>query len=62
MRKDDQPETIKKRLAVDKAAATPLLRYYRRGRRLYRVNGAGPLETVFQRTVALFRRRSWLRP
>lgn len=60
IRKDDQPETITRRLAVDRAAATPLLRYYRRRGLLFRVNGAGAVEAAFRRIVRLFRRQGWL--
>ena len=59
-RKDDHPVTIKKRLAVDRQAARPLLQYYQRSRLLHRVNGAGHIETVFARTLGLFRRQGWL--
>ena len=59
-RKDDQPDTIAKRLRIDRKAAAPLLAYYRRGGLLYRVNGAGHVETVYVRTLKLFRRTGWL--
>ena len=58
-RKDDQAETIAKRLRIDHKTAAPLLAYYRRHRLLYRVNGAGHVETVYLRTLALFRRTGW---
>ena len=61
IRKDDQSETVKKRLAIDRKAARPLLAYYRRHRLLYNVNGAGHIETVFLRTMKLFRRNGWLK-
>ena len=61
-RKDDEPATIKKRLAIDHRAARPLLAYYQRRGILYRVNGAGQVNTVFLRTVKLFRRNGWLSP
>lgn len=60
IRKDDQPEMILRRLAVDRTTATPLLRYYRRRGLLYRVNGAGALEAAFQRMARLFRRQGWM--
>ena len=60
VRKDDQPVTIRKRLAIDRRAATPLLTYYQRRGVLHRINGAGHIETAFGRTVALFRRQRWL--
>ena len=59
-RNDDEPQTIKKRLAIDRRAAKPLLAYYQRRGILYRVNGAGHVNTVFLRTVRLFRRNGWL--
>ncbi len=59
-RKDDQPQTIRKRLAVDHRAAAPLLRYYERKGVLYRVNGIGHIETVFVRALKLFRRLGWM--
>lgn len=60
IRKDDRPETIRKRLAIDRKAAKPLLDYYRREGLLYCVNGAGFIGTVFTRTLTLFRRQGWL--
>ena len=59
-RKDDQPQTIRKRLAVDNRAAAPLLRYYQRRGRLYRVNGIGYIEIVFVRARKLFKRLGWV--
>jgi adenylate kinase len=61
IRKDDRPETIRKRLQVDRRAAAPLLAYYRRRKLLYRVDGRGHIETVYRRTLALFRRLGWLK-
>jgi len=60
IRKDDEVETIKKRLAIDRKAAKPLLAYYRRRGGLARVNGTGHIETVFVRLMRLFRQRGWL--
>ena len=62
IRKDDASQTIRKRLAVDRAAAAPLLRYYRKQRLLHLVNGAGSVATVFRRTMKLIRQQGWLRP
>ena len=59
-RKDDQPATIRRRLAIDRHTARPLLAYYRRRGLLHTVNGAGHVETVYRRTVALFRRLGWV--
>ena len=60
-RKDDQLATIRTRLVVDHKAATPLLRYYRRQKLLYDVDGRGRIETVFVRVLKLFRRKGWIR-
>ena len=60
-RKDDEPATIRKRLAIDHRAATPLLNYYRRRGILHEVNGSGHVDTVFGRTLRLIRREGWLR-
>ena len=60
-RQDDQVRTIRKRLVVDHKTSTPLLNYYTRRSLLYRVNGIGHVDTVFQRTRDLFTRQGWLR-
>ena len=60
VRKDDEPRTIRKRLAVDRKAARLLVQYYRRRGLLHRVSGKGLIEAAFSRMVALFRRRGWL--
>ncbi len=60
VRKDDQPATIRKRLAIDRKAAQPLLNYYRRRGALYLVDGRGAIERVFARALALFQRQGWL--
>lgn len=61
IRKDDQPRMIRKRLAIDRKASTPLLAYYRRCGLLHLVDGAGRLETVYRRALQLFHRHGWLR-
>jgi len=59
-RKDDQLATIRKRLAVDRRAAQPLLDYYRRRGVLCLVDGRGAIERVLTRALVLFRRQGWL--
>jgi adenylate kinase len=59
IRKDDLPATVRKRLRIDRQAARPLLAYYRRRRLLCLLNGAGHIETVCVRALALFRRQGW---
>jgi len=61
VRKDDEPVTIRKRLAIDRRASSPLLRYYQRAGLLHRVDGRGHIETVFNRSLKLLRRKGWLR-
>ena len=61
IRKDDQVDTIKKRLAIDRKASAPLVAYYRQRGLLYSVNGAGHVETVFVRMMKLFRQHGWLK-
>lgn len=61
VRKDDQLATIRKRLAIDRRTASPLLRYYQREGLLHRVDGRGHIETVFGRSLRLLRRKGWLR-
>jgi adenylate kinase len=59
-RKDDQPATIRKRLAIDHAKAAPLLRYYQRLGKLHRLNGIGRIDLVFVRALVLCRRQRWV--
>ena len=59
-RKDDQPATIRKRLAIDHQAASPLLAYYKKQGLLHSVDGRGHIQTVFARTLKLFRRQGWV--
>jgi len=61
IRNDDQPRTIKKRLLIDRAASRPLLTYYRRRGVLYRINGAGSLDAVFDRVRRVCLRHGWLK-
>ncbi|MDP3702830.1 MAG: nucleoside monophosphate kinase [Candidatus Omnitrophota bacterium] len=60
LRKDDEPQTIRKRLLIDRAASKPLLAYYQRRGVLYRISGAGRLDDTFDRAHVLFVRRGWL--
>jgi len=60
-RRDDRPQTIRKRLAIDRRAAAPLLGYYRARGVLHTLDGRGRIETVFARAVRLFRAQHWLR-
>ena len=46
-RMDDAPETVKKRIAVYREQTAPLVEYYRRGRMLREVDGAGSPENVY---------------
>ena len=60
IRKDDQAATIRKRLAIDRVEATPLLAYYRKARVLYRLNGGGSSTDTFPRLLHLLQRQGWL--
>ena len=60
IRDDDRLSTIRRRLAVDRAEAAPLLRYYQRQGKLQRVDGRGPIDRVFRKTVAACRARAWI--
>ena len=59
-RRDDQPATIKKRLALDRTKTTPLLAYYNEKRLLQLLNGIGHINTVFVRARRLFARQHWM--
>lgn len=60
IRKDDQAKTIRKRLAIDRVEAKPLLAYYRRAGLLYRLDGGGHSEQTFPRLVRLLRQQAWI--
>jgi adenylate kinase len=51
-RDDDNPETIKKRLAMYQKHTLPLLSYYRPGGHLLEIDGDGPVETVYDAILA----------
>ncbi len=60
-RKDDQPQTIRKRLAIDRKTSQPLLDYYKQQKRLHTVDGRGRVETVYGRALKLFKRQGWVK-
>ena len=60
VREDDHVQTIRKRLAVDRAQAKPLLAYYARQALLHRLTGSGSSEAVFARALKLCVQRGWL--
>ena len=51
-RKDDQPETVKKRLAVYHEQTRPLYDYYKEKGLVVDVDGTKPMEEVFQAIVS----------
>lgn len=61
IRTDDTPATIRKRLALDRQAVSPLLQHYERQGILHRVNGAGHVDRAFERLARLMRREGWIR-
>lgn len=60
VRADDRVATIRKRLAVDRAQARPLVGYYRRRGLLHQLNGGGSSDAMFVRAKRLFRRHGWV--
>lgn len=48
-RKDDEPETVKRRLEVYESQTRSLIQYYQGRGLLRRVDGSGDLDTVYQR-------------
>jgi adenylate kinase len=48
-RKDDNPETVKNRLAVYKAQTVPLIGYYGARGMLKKVDGTGPIDGIVER-------------
>ncbi len=48
-RKDDNKETINKRLSVYKKQTTPLLDYYDKQEKLNRVEGTGNIDAIFEK-------------
>jgi adenylate kinase len=61
VRADDRVATIRKRLAVDRAQARPLVGYYRRRGLLHQLNGGGSSSAMLARALRLFRRHGWIR-
>lgn len=51
VRKDDNPEVVKNRLAVYSRQTEPLIDYYKNQGKLFTVNGNQPIESVFQDIV-----------
>ena len=60
IRKDDQAATIRKRLAIDRVEAKPLLAYYRDADMLSRLNGGGSSTQTFPRLMQLLTRQGWV--
>lgn len=54
-RGDDNPETVRHRLAVYRQKTAPLLRYYQSHGLLVRVDATGPVEEVTERAMAALR-------
>lgn len=52
-RNDDEEENIKRRLQVYHHHTDPILNYYKETKRLYKVNGEGSIEEVFERLKKL---------
>jgi adenylate kinase len=54
-REDDREETVRKRLSVYKEQTAPLLKYYEDRRILKTIEGASPIEAVFERLLAVLK-------
>ena len=57
-RSDDYPDAIENRLALYDEKTRPLLDYYAESNRLYKVDGTGPREEVFDRIVDIFKKEA----
>ena len=56
-RSDDEPETVRNRLAVYREETAPLASYYEERDTLVSVDGVGDIEEVFQRILQVLARR-----
>lgn len=56
VRPDDRPEVIQNRLAVFQRQTAPLIDYYERKGKLFRINGSRPAEGVTQELVELLKK------
>ena len=56
-RSDDEPETVRNRLAVYREETAPLASYYEERDALVSVDGVGDIEEVFQRILQVLARR-----
>ena len=56
-RSDDEPETVRNRLAVYRKETAPLASYYEERDALVSVDGVGDIEEVFQRILQVLARR-----
>jgi len=54
VRKDDNPETAKNRLAVYQAQTVPLIEFYEARGVLRRVQGTGPIDEIVERARRTF--------
>lgn len=59
IRKDDQVATIRKRLAIDRAQAKPLLAYYRKQDVLCALPSGASSEATYTAAMELFKRQGW---
>ena len=60
IRKDDQADTIRQRLRIDRAQAKPLLTYYRRRGLLHGLHADSSSGRMFTRATRLLRAQGWL--
>ncbi|MBI2885073.1 MAG: nucleoside monophosphate kinase [Candidatus Omnitrophica bacterium] len=62
IRKDDQADTIRERLRINRAQAKPLVAYYRRRGLLHPLRADGSSQAMFDRAARLLKAHGWAAP
>ena len=52
-RQDDKEETVRKRLEVYRQQAQPLIEYYEKENKFYRINADGPAQEVIDKIIEI---------
>ena len=55
-RKDDMPDVIRERLRVYRVETEPLVEYYQKKENYHRIDGDGPIESIFRDIQAVLKR------
>jgi adenylate kinase len=58
-RNDDNQDTIKKRLQIYKEQTAPLIEYYKKKGKLFKINGSGTIEDIFENITEVLDRLSF---